>query len=59
MNKHLNDSHGNKSSKRLWRSILFSIGILFSIITFSIAIGIKDSTTALKIIEIFFSHARF
>ena len=54
-NKFLEDSTGNKSSKRLWGSILLSSGILFSAILFgySLFLGAKDAATALGIINIF------
>jgi hypothetical protein len=53
--KFLEDSKGNKSSKRLWGSILLVIGTLFSIILFfySLKIGAKDADTALGIINTF------
>jgi hypothetical protein len=54
-NNYLQDSQGNKSSKRLWGSILLSIGILFSMILFGFSLvnGAKDASTALGIINIF------
>ena len=54
-NKFLEDSKGNKSSKRLWGSILLITGILFSAILFfySLKIGAKDAATALGIINMF------
>jgi hypothetical protein len=53
--KFLEDSKGNKSSKRLWGSILLSIGIAFSSILFfySLKAGAKDAATALGIINMF------
>lgn len=53
--KFLEDSKGNKSSKRLWGSILLSIGIVFSSILFfySLKSGAKDAATALGIINMF------
>jgi len=55
MNKFLQDSKGNKSSKRLWGSILLGSGILFSIILFFYSIWYKagDAPTALGIINMF------
>jgi multidrug transporter EmrE-like cation transporter len=54
-NNFLQDSQGNKSSKRLWGSILLFIGIVFSMILFgfSLVTGAKDASTALGIINIF------
>ncbi|MBP7709872.1 MAG: hypothetical protein KA100_02235 [Rickettsiales bacterium] len=53
--KFLEDSRGNKSSKRLWGSILLTTGILFSTILFfySLKSGAKDAVTALSIINTF------
>jgi len=53
--KFLEDSRGNKSSKRLWGSILLTTGILFSAILFfySLKTGAKDASTALGIINTF------
>lgn len=56
MNKDLlGDSRGGKSSKRVWGSILLSIGILFSCVLFCVSLfsGAKDAATALGIINIF------
>jgi len=54
-NKFLEDSKGNKSSKRLWGSVLLSTGVLFSVILFSYSLflGAKDAPTALGIINMF------
>ncbi len=54
-NNFLQDSKGNKSSKRLWGSILLSTGIVFSAILFffSLSLGAKDGATALGIINMF------
>lgn len=54
-NKFLEDSQGNKSSKRLWGSILLAIGIIFSIILFAYSLyrGAADAATALGIINMF------
>jgi len=54
-NNFLQDSKGNKSSKRLWGSILLSIGISFSVILFAYSLykGAADATTALGIINMF------
>lgn len=49
------DSKGNFSSKRLWGSILLTIGILFSLVLFyySLKEGAGDSSTASGIINMF------
>lgn len=49
----LEDSNGDRSSKRLWGSILLSIGVLFAMVLFSASlfITIADPLTAIKIIE--------
>ena len=54
-NNFLQDSKGNKSSKRLWGSVLLGIGILFSTILFACSLykGAEDATTALGIINMF------
>ena len=54
-NNFLQDSEGNKSSKRLWGSILLGSGIIFSIILFAYSLyqGAADAATALGIINIF------
>jgi len=54
-NNFLQDSKGNKSSKRLWGSIILGTGILFSKILFyySLFKGAADAATALGIINIF------
>jgi hypothetical protein len=54
-NKFLQDSKGNKSSKRLWGSILLGLGIIFSIILFAYSLyqGAADAPTALGIINMF------
>jgi hypothetical protein len=51
----LTDSRGNKSSKRLWGSILLTIGVIFSVILFvySLYRGAADAPTALGIINMF------
>jgi hypothetical protein len=55
MNCYLQDNHGNKSSKRLWGSILLSFGIIFAMILFcfSLTKGASDPQTASNIINIF------
>lgn len=55
MNNFLEDSAGNKSSKRLWGSVLLGTGILFSTALFfySLFKGASDANTALGIINIF------
>ncbi len=54
-NEFLQDSKGNKSSKRLWGSILLGSGIIFSIILFAYSLyqGAADAPTALGIINMF------
>ncbi|NCB49886.1 MAG: hypothetical protein EOM53_04335 [Alphaproteobacteria bacterium] len=54
-NSFLEDANGNKSSKRLWGSIVLGIGILFSIVLFiySLSKGAADAATALGIINMF------
>jgi len=51
----LQDSKGNKSSKRLWGSILLTFGLVFSTIlfVFSLLAGAADPATAISIINIF------
>jgi len=55
MSDYLQDANGNKSSKRLWGSILLTLGIVASAILFyySLLIGSKDAATALGVINIF------
>ncbi len=55
MIEYLQDSKGNKSSKRLWGSILLGTGLLFSAILFAYSLyaGAADAVTALGIINIF------
>ena len=52
---YLKDGMGNKSSKRLWGSILISVGMIFSAILFGYSLnsGAEDSATALGIINMF------
>ena len=54
-NNFLQDSKGNKSSKRLWGSILLCSGIIFSTILFAYSLyrGAADAATALGIINMF------
>lgn len=54
-NNFLEDANGNKSSKRLWGSIVLGIGILFSVVLFiySLSKGAADAATALGIINMF------
>ena len=54
-NNFLEDAQGNKSSKRLWGSILLVIGVLFAItlFIFSVINAAQDPSTALRIIDIF------
>ncbi len=54
-NHFLQDSKGNKSSKRLWGSILLIVGVLFSVILFAYSLyqGVADASTALGIINMF------
>ncbi len=53
--KFLEDANGNKSSKRLWGSIILTVGIVGSAVLFyySLHIGAKDAATALGIINMF------
>lgn len=53
--KFLEDANGNKSSKRLWGSIILTAGIIGSAVLFyySLHIGAKDAATALGIINMF------
>ena len=46
--KMLQDSNGNTSSKRIWGTILLSLGSLMQIVLFIFAIkwGVKDPATA-------------
>lgn len=55
VNKFLECNNGNKSSKRLWGSILLGCGIIFSIILFGYSIykGAADAVTATSIINMF------
>lgn len=54
-NGYLQDSHGNKSSKRLWGSILLLTGITFSGLLFmhSLHTKVADTPTTLSIINMF------
>ncbi|MDA7705137.1 hypothetical protein N8772_01490 [Rickettsiales bacterium] len=54
-NNFLQDSKGNKSSKRLWGSILLTTGVMFSVILFAYSLyrGAADAATALGIINMF------
>ena len=54
-NNFLQDIQGNKSSKRLWGSILLGVGILFAIVLFiySLSKGAADAATALGVINMF------
>ena len=54
-NNFLQDSKGNKSSKRLWGSILLTIGVMFSVILFAYSLyqGAADAATAIGIINMF------
>lgn len=51
----LDDSSGNKSSKRLWGTILLTCGILISLVLFFYSLVDKaaDASTALGIVNIF------
>ena len=55
-NNFLQDKQGNKSSKRLWGSILLAIAIIFSSILFYFSLSGKatDPNTANSIINMFF-----
>ena len=54
-NNFLNDSNGNKSSKRLWGSILLSVGIVLATILFfkSLEAEVADKQTTMNIINMF------
>lgn len=54
-NNFLEDTKGNKSSKRLWGSALLSMGVLFSAVLFicSLISGAEDPSTAFEIINSF------
>ncbi len=54
-NNFLEDAKGNKSSKRLWGSIILGTWILFSVVLFvySLSKGAADAATALGIINMF------
>ena len=54
-NKFLEDSKGNKSSKRIWGSVLLGFGIIFAstLFVFSLKVGAKDAATASSIINMF------
>lgn len=56
MKSYLDDNYGNKSSKRLWGSILLIVAIIFSSILFyfSLIKGAQDAVTASGIINMFF-----
>ena len=53
-NKFLEDSNGNKSSKRLWGTIFGVITATMGLILFTVSFFcvIKDSATAMKVFEI-------
>lgn len=55
MNDYLQDSKGNKSSKRLCGSILLLMGVLFSIILFYFSLhkNASDPITAMNLINMF------
>ncbi len=46
-NSFLEDAKGNKSSKRLWGSIILGIGTLFSVVLFVYSLS-KGAADALK-----------
>ena len=52
---YLRDSRGNKSSKRIWGSVILFTGLVFSVILFfySLFKGASDAATALGIINMF------
>ena len=52
----LHDHHGNRSSKRLWGSIILGLGLILAVVLFGYSLIDKasDSQTALSIIHIFF-----
>ncbi len=53
-NKFLDDINGNKSSKRLWGSIVLSRGIILAVTLFMVSLFkcASDPTTAVKIINL-------
>lgn len=55
MNKYLQDSKGDKSSKRLWGAIILGVATLFAVILFGFSLyeGASDPTTAISIINAF------
>ena len=54
-NSFLEDSQGNKSSKRIAGSILIGLGIIgaITLYIFSLFFGAKDSSTAMDIVQLF------
>lgn len=50
----LEDSNGDKSSKRLWGSILLAISIVLTCFLFFISIYKSDTVTAIKTLEFLF-----
>lgn len=55
MTDYLKDAKGDKSSKRLWGSILLIVGLIFSSVLFAFSLykGAADASTALGIINMF------
>ena len=56
MNGFLHDANGDKSSKRLWGSIILAVAVLMSLILFGYSLhkGAVDADTATSIINAFF-----
>lgn len=57
MNKYLEDVAGNKSSKRLWGSILFTVAIILAVYTVvaSVALGTLIDNNVFNILMVLFT----
>ena len=55
MSDFLQDNHGNKSSKRLWGSIILGIAVVMAIVLFGYILYqiVADASTAKSIIDMF------
>ena len=55
MSDFLQDNHGNKSSKRLWGSIILGIAVVMAIVLFGYSLYqiVADASTAKSIIDMF------